>query len=98
MEEFVLPQNWWIRVTDENKDILTKWFGDDGLTNMDLVGITKVMHSGDVYYSKSFNHFDSIKSYDEGYYHFDFGEEITYDQFIEYVFKEDIISNFKFGR
>ena len=43
MEEFKLPENWYIDVTDDNVDMLNKWYKNEyfTLTNKYLVGMSK---------------------------------------------------------
>jgi len=84
-EKFVLPEIWHIIVTKENQDIVTKWrevTGDYKLPIGHLTGITKIGNN----LNKGHNPGKSIRK--EGRYGFDFGEEITFEQFKKYVLKE----------
>lgn len=83
IEEFVLPENWWVRVTEENKEVLNKWRGIECLQIGQLTGMCK-QASGNI--TKEHNPVASTKSL--GKYGFDFGEEITYEQFKQYVLME----------
>lgn len=85
-DNFVLPNNWWVRVTEENVDVLREWSGSPLQANKDLVGIAKITF---------FIHY--LKEYEIGYNNvgdtkgeaYDFGNEITYEQFLKYVLKKE---------
>lgn len=94
-KEFTLPENWHIICTIENQKILTNW-----RTNMDyllpidyLVGMAKYPDR----IIKGHNPKNSITSKIGN--SFDFGKEITFEQFKKYVLKEveiiDILPQFK---
>jgi len=91
-EEFVLPEIWYIIVTKENQDVVTKWrevTGDYKLPTGHLTGIC-VNNNGDL--SKGHNPGRSVKSANFGESKnlsgFNFGKEITFEQFKKYVLKE----------
>lgn len=80
---FELPKNYHVRVTEENQPVLAKWLemhSPHYLTDKHIAGVT--LYTGGKL-SKGYNPADKIK--DVGY---DFGEEITYEQFKEYVLGE----------
>jgi len=89
---FKLPDNWHILVTDENAEDVLTWRFQDSYNHSDkitfknhLVGIT-INYNGTLY-EKGHNSKDDITDPD-GYY--DFGIEITYEQFKKYVLNQDI--------
>ena len=89
---FKLPDNWHIIVTDENAEDVLTWRFQDSYNHSDkitfknhLVGIT-INYNGTLY-EKGHNSKDDITDPD-GYY--DFGIEITYEQFKKYVLNQDI--------
>lgn len=88
-KEFVLPEIWWVRVTNENKEILTKWRHSNTNTVYprsvgELVGMSKSNDIGTI--TKGHNRVNITKSDDK--YGYNFGNEITFDQFKKYVLKE----------
>lgn len=92
LEKFILPDNWHILVTEENAEDVLKWRFEDRYNIEDkihfenyLVGIT-LNYNGTVY-EKSHNPKDDVKD-SEG--HYDFGIEITYEQFKRYVLNKEI--------
>ena len=86
MEEFKLPENWYINVTDDNVDMLNKWYKNEfiTLTNEYLVGMSKWDNS-DV--KKGYNPKGITKGKN-----YDFGIKITTEQFIKYVLKEEVMN------
>lgn len=75
--EFVLPEQWYVTVTKENKHILSKWRWphlSDILEEGYIVGIS--------------NRFSKQGKEHNGKYEKYFGEEITFEQFKKYVLKE----------
>lgn len=89
---FKLPDNWHILVTDENAEDVLTWrferiYNDkDKITFKNhFVGMT-LNHEG-TQYEKGHNPKDEVKD-SEG--HYDFGIEITYEQFKKYVLNQDI--------
>lgn len=87
-ENFVLPPNWYVVVTEENKDVLSDWrFGknrNDCLLPGYIVGIpTGYVLENSREHNKTNNSYD-IKHDGE----YDFGEEISFELFQEYVLKE----------
>jgi hypothetical protein len=83
-EPFILPENWWVKVTEENKDILSTWlYGEIGKVDTNrLVGMVKWRHG---VIEKGMNPLDLPRAYDGDY---NFGNEITFEQFKKYVLKE----------
>lgn len=77
--EFVLPENWHVVVTEENKEDILKWYNCSAQIG-NIVGMVK-WDTGDIH--KGWNR-SNIKS--ESY---DYGVEITYDQFLKYVLKQE---------
>ncbi len=74
---FVLPDNWYVVVTEENKDILSKWrFTNYPSSRLEIGQITGIYGSGK---SKEHNPRNSTKGFDN---------EITFEQFRTYVLKE----------
>lgn len=89
---FKLPDNWHIIVTDENAEDVLTWRFQDSYNHSDkitfknhLVGIT-INYNGTLY-EKGHNSKDDITDPDG---HYDFGIEITYEQFKKYVLNQDI--------
>lgn len=89
---FKLPDNWHILVTDENAEDVLRWrferiYNDkDKITFKNhLVGMT-INYNGTLY-EKGHNSKDDITDPDG---HYDFGIEITYEQFKKYVLNQDI--------
>lgn len=78
-EEFVLPKHWYIKVNEENKKVLAAW-SKCPLHVDQIVGIYKGY--SDEVSIKGYNSENKIKG--DGY---DFGQEITFEQFREYVLK-----------
>ena len=78
LDDFVLPKNWYVKATIENRDILQKWRGGtyiDWRNNLVMLSI-KVWSDTDM---------DSITT---GEY-----TEITFGQFKKYVLKQESIDN-----
>ncbi len=87
--DFILPKNWYVLVNKTNIDILSKWRYNDDTTKLylsHLVGITKCANGR---FEKGQNPFNKPKDLD-GAFWYDFGNEITFDQFREYVLGETI--------
>ena len=80
--EFVLPELWHIIITTENYEILSKYFSNNlphsVLYTKGIMGFYKENKLGHTH--------TQIKGYD-----WDFGIEITFDQFKKYVLKEEIV-------
>jgi len=87
---FVLPEFWHVLVTDESKPALSEWLFDSKLNmytlkpNVHIVGVCK--KNG----TKSFNIKEDLIGLN-----FNFGEEITFEQFKKYVLKQNIMENKK---
>ena len=93
-EKFILPKNWHIIVTEENAEDVLKWRFEESFENKYklefsdyLVGMT-INHS-QTKYGKGHNPKYNIKS-KNGY---DFGIEITYQQFKEHVLKQNPVKH-----
>jgi hypothetical protein len=89
---FKLPDNWHILVTEENAEDVLTWRFEDIYNDKDkitfknhLVGMT-INHKG-TQYVKGHNPKDDITDPDG---HYDFGIEITYEQFKRYVLNKDL--------
>lgn len=86
--EFVLPQQWHCIVTAENQEALSQWrYGSASSRALPigyLTGITKAFNGTG--YEKGHNQRIHIGGPNEVY---DFGIEITYEQFKKYVLKTD---------
>lgn len=79
IKEFVSAPNWWIAVTEENKDVLSKWRSST-LSVGQLCGMCK-WNTGEIL--KGHNPINKTNSYS-----YSFGNEITFEQFKKYVLKE----------
>ena len=82
---YELPKNYHVRVTKENQSVLAKWLqmvSPQYLTEEHIVGMT--YFGGKL--RRGWNPKNKIK--DVGPEGWDFGEEITYEQFKEYVLGE----------
>ena len=78
-----LPEIWYVKVTEENKDILSKWrFGKDSLLKLDTFHITGMYFSYDGKLEKGHNPEYKTKL---------FGKEITFEQFKKWVLKENVV-------
>ena len=75
------PEIWWIRVTEENKEVLRKWFNN----NNPEVGkhIVGMKNRGGIV-SKGYNPIGVTKS-DSKYWNYDFGNEIDFATFLKYT-------------
>ena len=81
VDTFVLPERWHVVVTEENHAVLAKWRGVSNTKYLPINDICGVCHSnGD----KGHNPIGIIK---DKYYNF--GVEITYEQFLKYVLKDN---------
>src|SRR5574344_1282216 len=47
-EEFKLPENWWIDVTDDNINILKKWWDHPPYNTSHIIGMVKWFPSGQI--------------------------------------------------
>lgn len=79
IKEFVSAPNWWIAVTEENKDVLSKWRSST-LSVGKLCGMCK-WNTGEII--KGHNPINRVSSSS-----YSFGNEITFEQFKKYVLKE----------
>lgn len=91
MEELTeLPEKWYVKVTEETKDILSKWrFGENSSLKLSASDITG-MCTG---YKKPFE-----KGHNPIYNTESFGQEISFEQFKKWVLKENIQSTFEIGK
>lgn len=90
-EEFVLPEIWWVRVTEENKDILSEWRFQNThvkLRTGEICGMCKNF----ILMTTDKGHSLLGLTYEKN--SFDFGNEITWEQFMQHVLKKRIIKNF----
>ena len=80
-EEFILPKNWHVVVTKENQEVLSKWRYPNSNS---ILEINKIV--GECGIEKSIKGYTSSKIIKGSTY--DFGIEITFEQFKQYVLKE----------
>lgn len=87
---FELPENFYVRVTENNKDTLLKWLDNPNsnqyITVNHIVGVANHSAGG---FRKGYNPAYVPKF--EGPNGYDFGQEITFAEFKEYVLKETFI-------
>jgi len=84
-DNFTLPQYWHVIVTVVNHDMLLKWFNGLHLPIGNICGMCKSINSDNtITYTKEHNPRTSIKSPN-----YDFGIEITTEQFKKYVMNEN---------
>ncbi len=83
-EEFILPEVWYVKVTEENKKVLANWrkINESYIDTTKIVGMCKWLNSNKI--EKSYNPATTIS--EDNY---TFGEEITYEQFLKYVLKQE---------
>jgi hypothetical protein len=89
-KEFRLPKNWYVVVTEENRDLLSKWRFDDNENKLDVgdnCGIVKTPHR----FTKAHSSSGCIKDLD-GLWSYDFGQEITFEQFKKHVLGGKLIT------
>lgn len=87
-DEFVLPDTWHIMINDDNRDILSKWYGSPLYPEClgFAIGMVRIRQRGKfVYKKKAFR--PNEKSYRPDYI---YGKEINTEQFIEYVVNRQI--------
>ena len=82
--EFVLPQTWWVRVTKENIDVLKQWRFNNTISRLEIGWVVAMAYNG-----HSFNKEHNNEPYTNNY---DFGVEITYQQFLKYVLKQETMN------
>lgn len=87
-EEFVLPENWYVIVTKENRNILSKWRYENDNVLLPIHFITGMCKNDNGKVTKEHNGINGIKGDT-----YDFGKKITFDQFKRYVLKEEIIQD-----
>ena len=78
---FVLPEIWWVEVTEENKDVLSKWRGVSLFVGQ-LTGMCMDYATGRISREQNPLHLSKENRYS-------FGNKITYEQFLKYVLKQD---------
>ena len=87
-DDFVLPEAWYVVVTKENSQALASWrLGENADVrsfNGKIIGLSKNTHGEDISFSKEHNPVGAIKGDN-----YDFGQEITFDQFKKYVLFEE---------
>lgn len=92
-KEFTLPKNWHVVVTGENQKEVSEWRGYQGLIPIGkIAGICLKFNSS---FHKGHNSQNDIKDKD-GWY--DFGQEITTEQFRKYVLKKEVEEDKRFPR
>lgn len=85
--KFVLPEKWYIIVNEENKIKVNNWYfnGDTFLKPyLHICGMVKQYGS----IEKGYNELPNIKNGDGNDSSYDFGIEITFEQFKEHVLKD----------
>lgn len=91
-EPFVLPENFYLVVTDDNQSMLREWLVKNNKFLMEgevVVGeIVGKLKNYDGTFEYGYNPGHVIKSVS-----YDFGTEITTEQFIKHVLKRDYLSN-----
>lgn len=83
-------KNWYVRVTDENKEVLSKWRFGENSYKLNPGYVTGMCLWDDGGLSKEQNPYSQRKGRT-----FDFGEEITFEEFKKYILKEQVESIFK---
>ena len=83
----MIDKNWFCIVTKENRDILSKWRELSSGNSIDIGKLVGVSYDGDGIFRKGHNPARSIKG-GTGTYSYDFGKEITFEQFKEFILKE----------
>lgn len=84
-EEFVVPEIFWVRVTEENVEILKKWSGIPCLNENHIVGKYKELDNGKI--KIGYNPKEITKSNNE--YKYDFGNRLSFENFKKYILKEE---------
>jgi hypothetical protein len=79
---FILPENWYVIVTKENQDIIIKWADKDDIPIGNICGMCLTHDTNRI--TIEHNPIDIIKT--DSY---DFGNEISFEQFKKYVLKEE---------
>ena len=86
-KEFILPETWYVKVTEENKKVLSNWKGCTVEVDR-IVGMCKWFCSNKIERGHNLATITNDSNYT-------FGEEITYEQFLKYVLKQEIKTNMK---
>jgi len=73
-EEFVLPEKWFIKITDENKEVLNEWKRNTKFKHAITEKESFVVENGDMYVT---NYWSNNRA------------EITFEQFKKYVLKQE---------
>lgn len=74
MNQFVLPEIWYVRVTEENQEVLSKWRQICPVYTGNIVGMCKLINENCIKKGHTASGRTKGKTYD-------FGEEITFEQF-----------------
>ena len=82
--EFVLPERWWVRVTKENIDVLKQWRFNNTISRLEIGWVVTMAYNG-----HGVNKEHNDEPYTDNY---DFGVEITYEQFLKYVLKQEAMN------
>lgn len=91
--EFVLPVNWYVIVTEENQNILSKWRYENNYNFLKIGYIVGMTKNGDgSIVEKGHNPIENIRC-SPSRCSYDFGNEITFEQFEKYVLKKDTNPN-----
>jgi len=93
-KKFVLKENeisektnWWVQATDENYDIINKWFRERASCTANRHGkIGIYLNSSSALVYGNITKHDPPKAS-----HYDFGEEITFEQFKQFILKEKFV-------
>lgn len=78
--KFVLPKNWYVVVTEENRKVLAEWRFDNTINTLPIGYITGLPYDDN---RKGHNPPKEVKSET-----FNFGTEITFEQFNQYILKK----------
>ena len=87
VDTFVLPERWHVVVTKENQAILANW---KGINDIEMLPIGYICGICGLLNEKGHNPANMIKSTYNSPFAYDFGVEITFDQFKKYVLKENV--------
>jgi hypothetical protein len=79
---FILPKNWYVIVTKENQDTIVKWADKDDIPIGNICGMCLTHDTNRI--TIEHNPRDTVKANN-----YDFGQEISFEQFKKYVLKEE---------
>jgi hypothetical protein len=93
-EDFVLPKNWYVVVTDENRETVSRWYSESKkLEKGNICGVCRLTrYMGSCYEKMSAESTNSIKTYCRAFLQSDFGQEITFEQFKKHVLGEKLFT------